>query len=73
MLGCKAETTTPVLVAATVENCVQLEPPFMLYCQISATAEELAMRVKPLAVIALTERDTVGAVRSIFVSVMEPP
>ena len=42
MLGCKAETTTPVLVAATVENCVQLEPPFMLYCQISATAEELA-------------------------------
>ena len=56
-------------VPAVVENCVQLDPLFVLYCQISAVAEDVALIVKPLAVIALVENVTVGAVLSIAVNV----
>ena len=59
-------------VPAVVENCVQLEPPFRLYCQISAVADELAVILNPLAVMPDTLHETVGAVRSMLVSVMVP-
>ena len=52
------------LVPAVVENCVQLVPPFVLYCHISAVAEDVADILNPFAVILDTEHDTVGAVRS---------
>ena len=61
------------LVPAVVENCIQLVPPFVLYCQISAVAEEDADILKPYAVMPEMLQDTVGAVRSMFVSVIEPP
>ena len=61
------------LVPAVVENCVQLVPPFVLYCQISAVADEEAEILKPYAVMPETLQDTVGAVRSMFVSVIVPP
>lgn len=37
-------------VPAVVENCVHVEPLSVLYCQISAVAEEVADIVTPLAV-----------------------
>lgn len=52
------------LVPAVVENCVQEVPPLVLYCQMSAVAEEVALILKPPAVMLLTEQDTVGAARS---------
>ena len=52
------------LVPAVVENCVQLVPPLVLYCQMSAVAEDVPPILKPFAVILLTEQETVGAVRS---------
>lgn len=45
------------LVPAVVENCVQLVPPFVLYCQISAVAEEDADILKPYAVMLETLQD----------------
>ena len=39
----------------------------------SAVAEDDAVILKPFAVMLPTEQDTVGAVRSRLVSVMEPP
>ena len=56
-----------------VENCVQDEPPFTLYCQISAVAEDEADILKPFAVIFEVLKVTVGALRSMVVSVMLPP
>ena len=57
-------------VPAVVENCVHVEPLSMLYCQMSAVAEDVAEIVTPLAVMLEVERDTVGAVRSIVSSVI---
>ena len=56
-------------VPAVVENCVHVEPLSVLYCQISAVADEVAEMVTPPAVIADVERDTVGAVLSMVSSV----
>ena len=56
-------------VPAVVENCVQVEPLSELYCQISAVAEDDALIVTPFAVMLLVVKDTVGAVRSMAVSV----
>ena len=58
------------VVPAVVENCVQVEPLSVLYCQISAVADEVAEIVTPPAVIADVERDTVGAVLSMVSSVI---
>ena len=52
------------LVPAVVENCVQFVPPLVLYCQISAVAEEVALILKPLAAILDVLHETVGAVLS---------
>ena len=60
-------------VPAVVENCVYEEPPLVLYCQISAVAEEEADILKPFAVMFDTLQDTVGAVRSMSASFMVPP
>ena len=57
-------------VPAVVENCVHVEPLSMLYCQISAVAEDVAAIVTPLAVMLEVESDTVGAVLSIVSSVI---
>ena len=57
-------------VPAVVENCVHVEPLSMLYCQISAVAEDVAVIVTPLAVMLDVERDTVGAARSMVSSVI---
>ena len=56
-----------------MESCVQVEPPFTLYCQMSAVAEEEAEILKPFAVIFEVLKVTVGALRSMLVSVMLPP
>ena len=57
------------VVPAVVENCVHVDPLSVLYCQISAVAEEDAVIVTPFAVMLLVVKDTVGAVRSMAVSV----
>ena len=57
-------------VPAVVENCVHVEPLSMLYCQMSAVAEDVAEIVTPLAVMLEVESDTVGAVLSIVSSVI---
>ena len=57
-------------VPAVVENCVHVEPLSVLYCQISAVAEEVADIVTPLAVMPDVESDTVGAARSMVSSVI---
>ena len=64
VLGESEESVVFALVPAVVENCVQLVPPLVLYCQISAVAEDVALILNPFAVMLLTEQDTVGAVRS---------
>ena len=64
MFGESEESVVLALVPAVVENCVQLVPPLVLYCQISAVAEEVALILKPLAVIFEVLHETVGAVRS---------
>ena len=66
MFGESEESVVLALVPAVVENCVQLVPPLVLYCQISAVAEEVAEIFSPLAVISDTEQETVGAVRSML-------
>ena len=63
-MGESEESVVLALVPAVVENCVQLVPPFVLYCQISAVAEDVALILKPLAVILEVLHETVGAVRS---------
>ena len=68
-MGESEESVTVALVPAVAENCVQVLPPFRLYCQISDVAEDEAEIVKPLAVILETEQDTVGAVRSMLLRV----
>lgn len=57
-------------VPAVVENCVHVEPLSVLYCQISAVAEEVAEIVTPLDVMLDVESDTVGAARSMVSSVI---
>ena len=57
------------VVPSVEESVDQLEPLFVLYWNRSAVAEDVALIVKPLAVIALVENVTVGAVLSIAVSV----
>ena len=54
---------------AVVEKVVHVEPPLVLYCQMSAVEVELAEILKPFAVIAETEKVTVGAARSMVDSV----
>lgn len=65
-MGESVERVTLALVPAVVENCVQEVPPFKLYCQRSAVAEEDAEILNPLAVMLETEQDTVGAERSML-------
>lgn len=50
MFGESEDNVTLALVDAVVENCVQLEPPFVLYCQMSAVAEDVAEILNPFAV-----------------------
>ena len=64
---------TLALVDAVVENCVQLEPPFVLYCQTSAVAEDVAEILNLFAVTFDVLNVTVGEERSMVVSVMLPP
>jgi hypothetical protein len=64
VLGDSEVSVVLALVPAVVENCVQLVPPLVLYCQMSAVAEDVPLILNPLAVILLTEQETVGAVRS---------
>ena len=64
---------TLALVDAVVENCVQLEPQFVLYCQTSAVAEDVAEILNPFAVTFYELNVTVGVERSMVVSVMLPP
>ena len=47
MFGESELRVTEADVPAVVENCVQEEPPLVLYCQISAVADELAEISKP--------------------------
>ena len=68
-MGESVERVTLALVPAVEENCVQVLPPFRLYCQMSAAAEEDAEILNPLAVILETEQETVGAVRSMLLRV----
>ena len=65
MFGVRPERDILALVPAVVENCVQEEPPFVLYCHISAFADDVAEILRPLAVIEPTVHLIVGAVRSI--------
>ena len=73
MFGESEDNVTLALVDAVVENCVQLEPPFVLYCQMSAVAEDVAEILNPFAVAFDVLNVTVGAERSMVVSVMLPP
>ena len=50
MFGESEESVILALVPAVVENCVQPEPPFVLYCQTSAVAEDVAEILNPFAV-----------------------
>lgn len=69
MFGESEDNVTLALVDAAVEKVVHVEPPLMLYCQISAIAVEFAEILKPLAVMLETENVTVGATRSMVLSV----
>lgn len=73
MLAASEVSVILALVPAVVENCVHVEPLLVLYCQISAVAEDVPLILNPLAVTLLTEQDTVGAVLSIAVSTISPP
>ena len=66
MFGERDESVTEADVPAVVENCVQEEPLFVLYCQISEVADDVAEILKPLAVILDVLKETVGAVRSML-------
>ena len=71
MFGDKEESVILADVPAVVENCVHVLPPFRLYCQMSEVADEVADILKPFAVILETEQETVGAERSMLLSVTE--
>ena len=64
MFGESDESVTLALVDAVVENCVQLEPPFVLYCQMSAVADDVADILNPFAVTFDVLNVTVGAALS---------
>ena len=68
MFGKSEDNVTLALVDADVENVVHVEPLLMLYCQMSAVEVELAEILKPFAVMAETEKVTVGAARSMVLS-----
>ena len=61
------------LVLAVVENCVYEPPPFVLYSHTSHVVDAEAEIVTEEAVIPLVDTLIVGALRSIFVSVIVPP
>ena len=69
MFGESEDSVTLALVDAAVEKVDHVEPPLMLYCQISAIAVEFAEILKPFAVIDEMEKVTVGAARSMVLSV----
>ena len=69
MFGDNEESVILADVPAVVENCVHEVPPFRLYCQMSEVADEVADILKPFAVILETEQETVGAERSMLLSV----
>ena len=71
MFGDRDERVMLAEVPAVVENCVHVLPPFRLYCQMSEVAEEEPDILNPLAVMPVTEHETVGALRSIELSVTE--
>ena len=64
MFGESEDNVVFALVPAVVENCDQFVPPLVLYCQMSAVADEVALILNPLAVIFDVLHDTVGAVLS---------
>mgnify|MGYP000851318763 CR=1 FL=1 len=66
MFGESEDSVTEADVPAVVENCVQEEPPFVLYCQMSEVADDVAEILNPLAVMLEVLKDTVGAVRSML-------
>ena len=66
MFGESEDSVTEADVPAVVENCVQEEPLFVLYCQMSEVADEVAEILNPLAVMLEVLKDTVGAVRSML-------
>ena len=53
MFGEGEDGVTLALVDAAVEKVDHVEPPLMLYCQISAIAVEFAEILKPFAVISI--------------------
>ena len=70
MFGESEDSVTDAEVPAVVENCVQEEPPFVLYCQISEVADDVAEILNPLAVTFDVLKETVGAVLSILSRLM---
>ena len=66
MFGESEDTVTLALVEAVLEKVVQEEPPFRLYCHISAVLDEVAEILNPLAVTPLVLKATVGVLRSIL-------
>ena len=64
VFGVSEESVVFALVPAVVENCVQFVPPSVLYCQMSAVAEDVALILNPLAVMFEALHETVGAVLS---------
>lgn len=65
MFGESEDSTALALVDTFEEKVVQFAPPFKLYCQLSAAAEDDAEILKPFAVIFDVLNLTVGALRSI--------
>jgi len=66
VFGESEDSVTEADVPAVVENCVQEEPLFVLYCQMSEVADDVAEILNPLAVMLEVLKDTVGAVRSML-------
>ena len=65
MFGESEDSAALALVDAFEEKVVQLAPPFKLYCQLSAAAEDEAEILNPFAVTFDVLKLTVGALRSI--------
>lgn len=65
MFGESEDSAALALVDAFEEKVVQVAPPFKLYCQRSAEAEDDAEILNPFAVIFDVLKLTVGALRSI--------
>ena len=61
------------LVLDTVENCVHVPPPFVLYSHMSHVVEAVADTITEDAVISLVDILIVGALRSILTSAIVPP